>query len=382
MKRATFIFGLLCCAASLAAQEALTPEEEAKKKSINQIKLSEMAVYSDVVQMATDENEAVSLAQQKSLQMMQTHVVEVCAKRLHMDKKDVQEIWDVIDDKCQNIVVKKGDLFRVFTYIMKDALHLGPRKAKQEDIDEYLGPEARAEVAAEEAAKAEAKAAATQVAAPAETPVDPEMQAAMEEAVKAEEEDKTEIDASAYLASVPPTLTQTTQPATTTDPEAARAEAMAAVEAMNAQKAAEEAAAAQAAAAEAAAQAAAEAKAKAEAEAIAKAAEEARAAAEAAARAKANMPALCKTMLEKQNLANLMRFLNEEKNKQTLMYGSVNTMQYQDRCYIVILDRTSKEIVALLDKGTNERTNFVTGQKESLVNYKRGNYSAVLVQEY
>lgn len=367
MKRATFIFGLLCCAASLAAQEALTPEEEAKKKSINQIKLSEMAVYSDVVQMATDENEAVSLAQQKSLQMMQTHVVEVCAKRLHMDKKDVQEIWDVIDDKCQNIVVKKGDLFRVFTYIMKDALHLGPRKAKQEDIDEYLGPEARAEVAAEEAAKAEAKA-ATQVAAPAETPVDPEMQAAMEEAVKAEEEDKTEIDASAYLAS--------------SDPEAARAEAMAAVEAMNAQKAAEEAAAAQAAAAEAAAQAAAEAKAKAEAEAIAKAAEEARAAAEAAARAKANMPALCKTMLEKQNLANLMRFLNEEKNKQTLMYGSINTMQYQDRCYIVILDRTSKEIVALLDKGTNERTNFVTGQKESLVNYKRGNYSAVLVQEY
>jgi hypothetical protein len=363
MKRATFIFGLLCCAASLAAQEALTPEEEAKKKSINQIKLSEMAVYSDVVQMATDENEAVSLAQQKSLQMMQTHVVEVCAKRLHMDKKDVQEIWDVIDDKCQNIVVKKGDLFRVFTYIMKDALHLGPRKAKQEDIDEYLGPEARAEVAAEEAAKTE-------------------MQAAMEEAVKAEEEDKTEIDASAYLASVPPTLTQTTQSATTTDPEAARAEAMAAVEAMNAQKAAEEAAAAQAAAAEAAAKAAAEAKAKAEAEAIAKAAEEARAAAEAAARAKANMPALCKTMLEKQNLANLMRFLNEEKNKQTLMYGSVNTMQYQDRCYIVILDRTSKEIVALLDKGTNERTNFVTGQKESLVNYKRGNYSAVLVQEY
>ena len=48
-----------------------------------------------------------------------------------MDPKDVEEIWDVIEDKCQNVVIKNGDLFRVCTYILKDAFafHKNPGKA-------------------------------------------------------------------------------------------------------------------------------------------------------------------------------------------------------------------------------------------------------------
>ena len=48
-----------------------------------------------------------------------------------IDPKDVEEIWDVIEDKCQNVVIKNGDLFRVCTYILKDAFafHKNPGKA-------------------------------------------------------------------------------------------------------------------------------------------------------------------------------------------------------------------------------------------------------------
>jgi hypothetical protein len=276
-----------------------------------------MAVYSDVVQMATDENEAVSLAQQKSIQLMQTHIVEICAKRLHMDKKDVQEIWDVIDDKCQNIVVKKGDLFRVFTYIMKDAIGLGPKKPKPGDIEKYLGPDPETESTAEVTTTDEAT---------APPPVNEEMQAAITEALAAEETDRDTIQAEVYL-SKQEALAATKQEEPTPQAETVKEEPVK--------------------------------------EAVV-----------------VETPQLVKTMISKGNLTTLMRYLQAEKAKQTLMYGSLNTMQYRERCYIVIVDKTSQQIVAVLDKGTDDRLNFVSGQSDKLVNYRRGNYSAILVQEY
>lgn len=138
---------LLCCCVQATAQNALVPvdEETAKKKEINQIKRSEQAVYADIMEMASDDEEALSAAHQKSRDMLQAHVIEIFAKRMKMSKKDVQEIWDVIDDKCQNIVVKKGDLFRVFSYIMKDAIGLGPKKPKEGDVEKYMEKTATAD---------------------------------------------------------------------------------------------------------------------------------------------------------------------------------------------------------------------------------------------
>jgi Icc-related predicted phosphoesterase len=328
----------MLCASSLMAQDVLTPEDEAKKKDINQIKLSELAVYSDVVQEATSEDEALSLAQEKSIQMMQTHVVEICAKRLHMDKKDVQEIWDVIDDKCQNIVVKKGDLFRVFTYIMKDALHLGPKKPNQDDIEEYFGEEARRETASIES---KPKVDPNKIIEIDATPVSTKYEQDIEQALEAEKEENLKAEEEARLK--------------------AEAEAKALAEAQaEAAKAQEEAR--LKAEAEAA-------KAKAEAEAKAKAAQ-------------ANMPELCKTMLSKGDMSTLVSYLNEEKAKNTLMYGNRNTMQYAERCYVVIIDKSTRKIVTILDKGASDRTNLTTGLTDNLVNYRGGNYSAIFVQEY
>jgi hypothetical protein len=323
MKRAQLFLSLMCCAASVVAQDVVTPEEATKKNEINKIKLSELAVYSDVVQMATDEGEALTLAQQKSIQMMQTHVVEICAKRLHMDKADVQEIWDVIDDKCQNIVIKKGDLFRVFTYIMKDALGLGPKKPKPGDIEKYLGPDPESQSVAEVPAVAAAPADSVE-AAPA---VSEDMQAAITEALAAEEADKDTIQADAYLKK--PVAEAVAQPQET----AKEAEPVAKAEPVKEVVVVE-------------------------------------------------TPQLVQTMISKSDMTTLLRFLNQEKAKQTLMYGSLSAMQNRALCYVVIVDRSTRLIVGVLDKGADERYNFVSKQTDKLDNYRQGNYSAILVQEY
>ncbi len=133
MRKIVLFLSLAMSIFSTYAQDANSSEELGKKKEINEIKLSEQAHYAEVViEMVTDDNEAVSLAQQQSIALLQTHVIEIFAKRLNMSKKDVQEIWDVIDDKCQNIEVRKGDLLKVFSYMAKDALKgwLGNKKVK------------------------------------------------------------------------------------------------------------------------------------------------------------------------------------------------------------------------------------------------------------
>ena len=126
---------------SLNAQEVVSQEVAQKTKAINEVKLSEQAMYAEVVELASDDFEAVSLAQQKTINKLQNNVIEACARQMNITKEQAKEIFDVIDDKCQNVVVKKGDMVRVFAYIAKDAVGLGRKKAKQKDIDEIFGPD-------------------------------------------------------------------------------------------------------------------------------------------------------------------------------------------------------------------------------------------------
>ena len=64
------------------------------------------------------------------------------------------------------------------------------------------------------------------------------------------------------------------------------------------------------------------------------------------------------------------------------MYGSARTMQRPEKCYIVLTDKTSGSIVAVLDKGETDRMNFVTKKMDRFRNYEGGNYRAIFVQEY
>lgn len=123
MRKISLLFFLSMLAINMHAQDLAEQEIQIKEDSIFNIKFSEQAHYAEVViDMATDDNEAVSLAQQQSIALLQTHVIEVFAKRLKMSNQDVRDIWDVIEDKCQNVEIKSGTLWKVFTYMAKDAL--------------------------------------------------------------------------------------------------------------------------------------------------------------------------------------------------------------------------------------------------------------------
>ena len=402
-----------------------TAEEEARKKAeINEIKLSENTIYADVIEMVTDDNEAVSLAQQKSMNMLQMHVIEMFAKRMKMPPEDVQEIWDVIDDKCQNIVVKKGDLFRVFTYIVKDAVGLGRKKPKKGDVEKYLTPNEEkdladaqktlkdmekevkleedstnmvaqvippAEVPATEVPVTEASAKETTVdeipaaVAPIlETPV----KEATVEAVPVKEETVEAVPAAvvpvtetpvqeAPVQTVPvnevpvqetpvqeaaavkaeetpkavtvPVIADTPKPVVTEAPKPVVTEAPKPVVAETPKPVVTEAPKPEPAPAVAEAQ---------------------------------SVPEMARLLMSKGDMKSLLAYLKAEKDKHTLMYGSLKNMIYKDKCYIVIVNKSTYMIETVLGKGFDERMNYKTMKTDKLDNYTNSNYSAVLVQDY
>lgn len=335
MKKLIFLVSMaLCCIANLRAQEAvkdsvvITMEDDAElKKGINEMKLNEEVVYAEVIEMVTDDNEAVSAAQMNSIALLQTHVIEIFAKRMNMKAEDVKEIWDVIDDKCQNITVKKGDLMRVFTYITKDALGLGPKKPDPEDVEKFLGGN-------EEAAKAKS------------VVVDIVPGTEKKEEVKKED------------APLPHTVTPE-EPETTTPEEVKKEEPV--VEEKVEEKTTETTVV------------------------DVPVVEESKPVVETKKEEVVKpvvTPELCKTMIAKKTYSKVMSFLKAEKSQHTLMYGNYDTMQSPAKCYVVVVDKATRAIVGVLDKGETDRMNFVTQKMDRFENYRGGNYAVIFVQEY
>ena len=146
MRKFSLFFILAMLAVGIHAQELTEQQLQAKEDSIFSIKFKEQAHYAEVViDMATKEDKDVTVAEQQSMLLLQTHIIEIFSKRFKMSNKDVQEIWDVIEDKCQNVEVKRGTLWRVFTYMAKDALKsfVGGKveELSEEDKEILFGPE-------------------------------------------------------------------------------------------------------------------------------------------------------------------------------------------------------------------------------------------------
>ena len=95
-----------------------------------------------------------------------------------------------------------------------------------------------------------------------------------------------------------------------------------------------------------------------------------------------SVPELCQNIIAKENFDTIYRFLQQEKTYQRLMYGTAKTMQRPEKCYIVLTDKTTGALVAVLDKGQSDRMNFVTKKMDHFRNYQGGNYKAIFVQEY
>ena len=351
---AIFLLGSI----GLNAQEISTQEEIQKKKEINQIKLGEQAMYADVVEVASDDFEAISQAQQRSINMLQTNVIEACAKKMNMSKKDVQDIFDIIDDKCQNVVIKKGDMLRVFSYIAKDAIGLGRKKASKE-VNEFFASEESDSLEAQKATeqamnlvmgdnetinevqtkKEEVTTAnpvqqATQAAEQAAMTVGQTTAATNQTVVVVQQPTQTNTTPAQTIVVVQ----QPTNPsvaATVVEPVPTPVPTPAPKPAPLPEPVPE-----------------------------------------------VSVPELCQTMMDKGNMNDLMRFLNQEKRYQRLMYGNSAAMQYPEKCYIVIIDKASRNIVSVLDKGHPERMNFVSKKMDRYSNYRGGNYAAIFIQEY
>lgn len=310
------LFSFFCL--NMIAQEVANQ----KAKEINEVKLSEQAMYAEVVELASDDFEAVSLAQQKTINKLQNNVIEACAHRMNITKEQAKEIFDVIDDKCQNIVIKKGDMVRVFAYIAKDAVGLSRKKAKQKDIDEIFG----AEEDTDSTMIANNVSQAMNLLMGKKDSIDNVTPAVAVDEVKKTVEPQPVIQP--IVTSVPepmekpklePKIEAKPEPKIETKPEPVT---------------------------------------------------------------RVSVPAICQTMIDKGNMKELMRYLNQEKRYHRLMFGNSSAMQCPEKCYVVILDKATQGIVSVLDKGETERMNFVTKKMDRYSNYRNGNYAAVFVQEY
>lgn len=370
MKKIALITMLAVCALGATAQENASEEEALKMREMNDIKWSENAICAEVIEyMADDSEKTITVAQQKSMQLLQAHVIEIFAKRMNMEKQDVQEIWDVIDDKCQNIEVRKGDIVRVFTYIMKDALGLSRSKPKEKDLEEYFG---KLDVAQEQdatevkvdsvntvmAVKNDTAVIAAEVPVVEEktivkdsipTLLNPTKESNDTVVVAAPKENKDTVVVAAPKENkdtvvVAAPVVETVKPDTLkiTTPEVAAQPATPVVETPvtpvpqpEAPKAAPE----------------------------------------------VKVPELCQTMLEKKDMTTLLKFLDTEKAYENLIYGNERGMRRVADCYIIIVDKATKNIETVLDKGAADRMNFVTKQMDNFNNYRGGGkYSAIFVQ--
>jgi len=335
---------LAICSVNMYGQELSDEEAQSKKKEINGIKLSEEAVYADVVELALDDNEAVSLAQQKSINLLQTHVIEIFAKRMNMSKADVKEIWDVIDDKCQNIVVRKGDLLRVFSYIMKDAIGLGPKKPKKDDIEEYFGSKEEPDTASVKEAAFELANVMTggkeEINVLPEKKVEEKVVETKETKVGEETKvaDQNQISATTKVVEekvVP--VEEKTEEVVAPKPKVGGPDGIKPDNFDETPKDLIQ---------------------------------------------EVNVPELCQEMIEQGNYNKLIVYLGKKKAENKLMFGNSNVMQYAERCYVVLFEKKTRQIAAVLDKGMSDRMNFVTKQMDHLKNYKNGKYGAIYVQEF
>lgn len=343
MRKIKLALLLFFCATTLCAQYAAPSEEDKTKgKEINNIKRSGDAAYADVYQEAESESEALTEAEEKSKAMLQAHVIEIFAKRLGMSKKDVQDIWAVIESRCKHVVVKRGDLYRVFTYVMKSQF--------DPDYEPKVKPEPKPEPAApvkEETSTEKKEVIAETIVAAAEEVVEEKTVAEEVVEVKKEEAAATETTTTAVAEKVVEKVVENVVEEAVVE----KKEEKAVVEEPKKEE-------------------------------VKPVIEEAVVEDVVTPAPEVLVPELCQKMIATKAFKPLMKFLNQQKTQQILMFGNANKMQYHDKCYIVVVERASQTIVAVLDKGDSERMNFVSKKMDHYRNYKGGNYSCVFVQVY
>ena len=87
------------------AQELTEQEAQAKEDSIFNLKLSGSSHYAEAaVDLIMEDDSKVSVARQQSLLLLQTHVIEIFSKCLNMKNQDVQEIYELIEERLMKLI--------------------------------------------------------------------------------------------------------------------------------------------------------------------------------------------------------------------------------------------------------------------------------------
>ena len=306
MKSKVLLFFLSMLAISMHAQELTEEQIQLKEDSVFNIKFSEEAHYAEVaVDLMTQDGASVTLAKQQSMNLLQTHIVEIFAKRLKLSNEAVQNIWDAVEENCSEVEVQRGDLLSVFTYMAKDALKGLFSKHKTtpltpEDSLILFGPK-------------EKKVLLTLDANP--PAVNPDTPVVISESGN---ESKKEEEAIVVIPPVP------------VEPKTPEVETPKVVEPQSVE---------------------------------------------------VETPKLCKTIIAKENFQSVMAFLEEGQMYNKLMYGSLNQMQYLSKCYVVILNRSTQKVEAVLDRGESGRMNFITKKMDYYGNYPKDKFALIFVQE-
>lgn len=365
MKKILLYAVLAVCALGGHAQE-MTPEEVVKlKKEMNDIKRSEDFIFADGLAeyLSDDSEKAVSQATQQSMMKLKTQIVTVFAKHMHMSAEDVQEIWDTIEDKLQNVEVTTGGVARSFFYVSKEVLaglvpdiHLFPNNKKKA---EYPVASQTDVAATQPQADAPVATVVQETTVVKKVSVTQETKADDLAAADTQQEDtvaEAQADALEAAEAQPVTTTTTTTTITTTNTTVAQNVAT--------EEAKEEPAAPAAPVVETPKE------------------EPVVAPAPEPAVVKVEVPAFCQTLLDKKNYKALMSYLQTEKAYGHLIFGPESRMSRTAQCYIVLIEKSSQNITAVLDKGVTERMNFVTGKMDDFANYMlAGGYLAIFVQD-
>lgn len=316
MKKGKLLF-LFCLIPLWGMSQEVKNAEIVEKEKIKEIKLSENYVYAET---ATENN--LSEAQQNSMDLLRTNVNSIFAERLGMPKEDVEEIWDVIEDKCQNITIKKGDLFRVFTYILKDYVMPGKRKSKL------------AAVTNENAVQAEDSIVAEKVESLVDVMADDSLSTEIQETVTAEVgKENTDVIATVVKTEVIPKTEE--QPVTAVAPVSEVVPTVVAVTPTVAPEPVVTSAA------------------------IVTPEPE---------KAELSFHPIIRELLTTKTYKELISLLDKKKEAGTLIYGRIKTMKSPEKSYLAIFNKQS-EVVTILDKGNNERLNLKTNTLDTLKNY-------------
>lgn len=272
------LFCLLLLVTTNVSAQSMSVEEI--QKQINLIKLSESAVYAEVIDFISNDssNADIYALRKNSVNLLNTYVVDYFVEAIQLNKSAIQALCDSVIANCNYLEYKKSDTYKVFTYIDKEKLNSFSAEKQIFAINEEKQIHGYYNELFQEI----------------ENTTEKNIQINSVDSITKTNNDSVEI------------IDTTIQ-----------------------------------------------------------------------------VPPICKEILSKKTMGEILDYLDTEKTYERLIYGNYQSMNKPTDCYVIILDKETRTIHALLDKGLTTRMNFINSKADSFNNYRgRSDLYAIFVQVF